>query len=79
MDFSNPPKNKIINLMLITTIEDTNSNIDEYIDMDSPVINITINLNDKPYDIYTRIDLFLNNIFKNYNVTGSKCPECNFM
>ena len=79
MDFSNPPKNKIINLMLITTIEDTNSNIDEYIDKDSSLINITINLNDKPYDIYARIYLFLNNIFKNYNINAAKCPVCNFI
>ena len=79
MDFSNPPKNKIFNLMSITTIEGTNSNIDKYIDMDSSYINLTINLNDKPYDIYGRIDLFLNNIFKNYNVNGDKCPGCNFI
>ena len=79
MDFSNPPKDKIFNLMLITTIEDTTSNIDEYIDKDSSFINITINLNDAPYDIYTRIDLFLKNIFKNYNIGGAKCPGCNFM
>ena len=79
MDFSNPPKNKIFNLMSITTIEGTNSNIDKYIDMDSSYINLTINLNDKPYDIYGRIDLFLNKIFEKYNVAGSKCLECNIM
>ena len=79
MDFSNPPKNKIFNLMSITTIDDTTSNIDEFIDKDSSNINLTINLNDKPYDIYARIDLFLNNIFKNYNVNGTKCPGCNFI
>ena len=79
MDFSNPPKNKIYNLMSIITIENKNSNDNAYFNNSQSHANMKINLNEKPYDIFSSIYLFLKDLFTNYNLTDSKCMNCNLM
>ncbi len=73
MDFSNPVKNKRYDydLLSITTIEGTNTFIDDVIDV--VIENHYINLDENPDLIFIKIKNFLNEVFK--NITGAKCGD----
>ena len=72
IDFSYPPYYDLIN---ITEIEGIEFSLDSCIDTkDIPNRIIKINLNDEqPYEIYQKIDTFLENVLMNYHYGGRKC------
>ena len=73
MDFSERPINKKYNLSSIIEMEGS-YNIDDYINLDC-LDDTYINLEENSEEIYAKITIFLNRVFKNYNATKTTCGD----
>ena len=69
MDFSNPPE---YNLLDITTVKGSNTNIREKINVDF-LCNMDLSLEENIEYIYEKISIYLNKVFKVYNKERKKC------